>query len=174
MTSLNDKEAILKIRNGEIDYYSVIVGKYIKIINKYISGRLFDKNDADDLTQNTFINFYKAINRFDTEKPALPYLYQIAKNELKMYFRSHGPTVGLDDKIEVETNIKLPLSDDSTVIRELLPLLPQDQKSALSLLGNGYSYREIAKKLNKPLNTVRTIIRRGRLKLKEYYEKTGK
>ncbi|MDO8609176.1 MAG: sigma-70 family RNA polymerase sigma factor, partial [bacterium] len=85
---LTDKEAIERIKNGEIDIFSQIVNEYSSKINAYIKAKLFNKLEVDDLVQNTFISFYKALFHFDDTKPVLPYLYQIARNELKMYYRS--------------------------------------------------------------------------------------
>lgn len=171
MVTISDKEIIIKIKQGEINYFSFLVKKYTDRIYYVIYSRLFNKDDVDDLVQNAFLDFYKAINRFNEDRPVLPYLYEIAKNETKMYFRSKKETVSLDESIKT-VNHKEENNFLSTDIEELLTVLPVDQKKALKLLSEGYSYEEIAQKLSRPLNTVRTIIRRGRLKIKKNYEKT--
>lgn len=171
MNISEDSKIILKIRQGEIDDFSHLVKKYTSKIYLFIKLRLFDKNEVDDLVQNAFVKFYKAIDRFDEQRPVLPYLYEIAKNEMKMYFRSRKETVSLDDKISpslIGQEKELVTHDTEETLR----LLPKDQEQALQLLVDGYSYGEIAKTLNKPLNTIRTIIRRGRLKIKKLYEKS--
>ena len=68
MAGLHDKEIIKKIKNGEIDFYSYIVKKYTTQIYQYIKAKLFKKEEVDDLVQNVFISFYKAIENFDEEK----------------------------------------------------------------------------------------------------------
>lgn len=167
-----DKDVIVKIRNGEIDYFSFLVKKYTPPIFRYIKAKLFQKLDVDDLVQNTFLSFYKAITRFDEEKPILPYLFQIAKNELKMYFRSHKQTVTLDDSLKVTNEYpELYIEDYSSTLEKL----SDEQQEILQLLQEGYSYEEIAKKCRRPVNTIRTIIRRTRLQVKKLYnEKTPK
>ncbi len=170
MKKLADKEVIQKIKNGEIDYFSVIVEEYTAQIYRYIKAKLFQKLDVDDLVQNTFISFYKAISWFDETKPMLPYLYQIAKNELKMYYRSHKETVSLDEGL-IETKI----GEDDFYTEDYSPILEKlskEQQEILQLLQKGYSYEEIAKKCDRPINTIRTIIRRTRLQVKRLYEKT--
>lgn len=164
-----DNEAIRRIKNGEINYFSILVEEYTPQIYRYIKKRLFQKLDVDDLVQNTFISFYKAISRFDESKPILPYLFQITKNELKMYFRSHKETVSLDESLEIKTEINDFYSEDYS---HVLEKLSKEQQEILQLLKKGYTYEEIAKKYNKPINTIRTIIRRTRLKVKKLYEKT--
>lgn len=169
---MNDKEVILKIKIGQIDYFSYLVKKYTSLIYRYIKVKLFKKEDVDDLVQNTFISFYKAISRFDESRPVMPYLYQIAQNEMKMYFRSKKQTIVLDDRLK--------LVDEDSVLSKTIMIdieratreLPKEQKKALQLLADGYSYQEVAYQLKKPLNTVRSLIRRARLKLAKKNEKS--
>lgn len=171
MNGLTDQEAIRRVKNGEINNFIYIVRKYSKAIHSYVYKKLFKKEDVDDVVQNAFLNFYKAIDRFDEKRPVLPYLFQIVKNEIKMYFRVTKKTIRLDERIiKEETEDDIEKED----IEQLLKSLPEEQKKALELVGTGFSYREIAEKLNRPINTVRTIIRRARLRLmkRREYEKT--
>lgn len=172
MVELSDKEIILKIREGEIEEFSLIIKKYSHVIRKYISGKLFDKNETDDLVQETFLSFYKAISSFDESFPILPYLFQIAKNELKMYYRSKKQTVNIDELITIGKEDEYFFEKDE--FEGLLKYVSDDQQRALKLLYEGYSYEEISQKLQRPLNTIRTLIRRARLKLVKQYEKVEK
>lgn len=170
MSTLSDKDIITHVKNGEIDYFTFIVKKYTNQIYNYLYKKLPNKDDVEDVVQNSFLNFYKALSRFDLKRPVLPYLFQIAKNELKMHWRSKKSTVSLDDSMIVEIEEKI---FDTNDIEEQLDKLPSEQKKAVQLVGEGYSYKEISKELGRPLNTVRTIIRRARLQLqkeKEYDE----
>lgn len=158
-----DEEIIISIRQGKIDLYTYIVKRYTLRILQFISSRLFDKAEAEDLTQNVFINFYKAIDRFDEKRPVLPYLYESSRNELKMFYRSHKEMLSLDEQILVEeAQMK---ETDPIDIDEVLKDMPGDQKKVLKLVHEGYTYQEIADKMKKNINTVRTLIRRARLLL---------
>lgn len=161
MVSLTDQQAIAKIKGGEINYFSIIVKNYEKKIYNYVCAKLFDKDDADDLVQNIFLRFYKAIARFDEKKPVFPYLYSIAINELKMYYRSRKEKVSLDEKIYFENE------QEELMIEDYLEKIPKEKRVYLELLSQGYSYKEIAEKFNKSINTIKTIVRRTRLELKQ-------
>lgn len=165
MAELSDKDIIRKIKNGEIDYYSYIVKKYTILIYRFIERKLFQKVDTDDLVQNVFVSFYKALGRFDEKKPVKPYLFQIVQNELKMYFRSYKKNLSLNESIISEEK------QEEFEIKDLKLLNDQDRE-IFQHIGEGYSYKEIAKLFRKPLNTIKSIVRRGRLKIKEIYEKT--
>jgi len=158
---------IIKIRQGEIDYFSHIVKKYSGKINKLVTAKLFNKTDVDDLLQNIFLKFYKAIYRFDLNKPVLPYLYQIAKNELKMYYRSHRQSLPLSEELKDEEKDLIMIDD----LDNYLKGLSKDQQTVLELLVDGFDHQEIARKLNKPVNTIKTLVRRARLKIKSIHEK---
>lgn len=166
---LSDKEIVKKIKEGEINYFSYIVEKYTKNIVRYIKAKLFNKLDVDDLVQNTFISFYKAVHRFDEKKPICPYLYKIAMNELKMYYRSHKTTLPLYEDSELFSHEVSFFDED---FNDNLHILTHEQRTVLELLQTGYSYKEIAVKIKRPINTVRTIIRRTRLQMKKKYETT--
>ena len=165
MAELSDKDIIIKIKNGEINYYSYIVKKYTTLIYLHIKKKLFNKDEVDDLVQNAFISFYKAIEKFDEERPIKPYLFQIVQNELKMYFRSYKKNLSLDERIISEDK------QEELKIEDLKFLNDQERK-IFNQISEGYSYEEIAQLFKKPVNTIKSIVRRGRLKIKKIYEKT--
>ena len=166
MIELSDKDIIAKIKNGEIDYYSLLVKKYTDTIYRFIKLKIRKDEDAEDLTQNVLISFYRAIDRFDESKPVRPYLYQIVRNELKMFYRSHKTILPLKEEMVGETEEAM-VFDESN-----LKVLNKTEKEILLLVYEGASYEEIAKQFKKPLNTIKSIIRRARLKVKLAYEKT--
>ncbi len=170
MLSIEDKELIQKIKQGHLEYFSTIVHTYTKPIYAYIARRISEKDDVEDIVQTTFLDFYAHIDYFDEALPILPYLYGIAKNQVKMYFRAEKQTVSLDERIAATTEDVGDFTDES--MQDMLRDLPSEQKNILELLYEGYTYEEIAEKTDKPLNTIRTIIRRTRLKLKKLYEKS--
>jgi len=162
---MNDKEAILKIKNGEIDYFEILVKKYSKVIYSYLFSRLKKKEDCEDLVQEIFLSFYKSINRFDEERPVLPYLFEITKNSLKMFYRKRKIFLPLKEEIIKEDDFKF-FEDIEVNSFGNLNKLNEKEKKIFEMLGQGYKIKEIAKILRIKENTVKSMIRRGRLKLK--------
>ncbi|OGK21681.1 hypothetical protein A2866_04415 [Candidatus Roizmanbacteria bacterium RIFCSPHIGHO2_01_FULL_39_8] len=167
MGTLVDKEILIRIQKGEIDYFTFIVKKYTQQIFNYVLKKLGQRDEAEDVVQNSFLKFYKAIGRFDVDRPILPYLFQITKNEIKMYWRSKKKLLPLDEALVsyIEED-----SFDQEVLLKKLEVLSGEQKKALTLVSEGYSYKEISRQLQRPLNTVRTIIRRARLQIMKVRE----
>ncbi len=167
---INDQEIILKIKSGEIDLFKIIVDRYYDYIFLLIKKKIFNLDDAEDLIQNVFISFYKSIENFDEKKPIKPYLYTIALNELKMFYRQYIKTLRLNENIEIEDKktIEEFYQEEDFIFLDF----NDKEKKIIQLLIEGYHYQEISKKLKIPLNTVKSIIRRLRLKIqKKNYEK---
>jgi len=162
---MSDKKIILKIKNGEINYFEFLVKKYSKYIYNYFFLKLKNKEDCEDLIQDVFLNFYRTLNRFDEEKPVFPYLIEIAKNQLKMFYRRKKFTLSLKDKLIAENDYlkSLNLFDDLGID---LSKLNKKEKKIFKLLGEGYKIKEIARILKIKENTVKSMIRRGRIKIK--------
>ena len=162
---MTDGEVIGEVLGGNIDKFEKLVERYSAKIQSYIYTRLFDKAEADDIVQTSFIQLYKALPQFDTKKPMYPYLLQIARNELYMYFRKNHITVPLNDDIIQMRGEEKQAEDIGHIVEGLKP----DHKRALLWFAEGYSYKEISHKLGKPLNSVRTLIRRARLFVQKKY-----
>lgn len=163
---MTDEAVIAQIKAGNINKFEVIVERYAAKIRLFAAQRLFDKDETDDIVQNSFMQLYKSLSRFDVSKPMYPYLLQITRNELNMYFRKHKKTVSLDEDV-AQTIDKVVVED----VTDILHGLKNDHKKALVWFSEGYTYQEIARRLSKPLNTVRTLIRRARLYVKKNYKK---
>jgi RNA polymerase sigma-70 factor (ECF subfamily) len=168
MEELSDFEAIKRIKKGEINYFSFIVKKYTPRILSYISYKINNLDDREDIVQNTLIHFYKAIDRFDEKKSIMPYLTQILLNELKMFYRSKKKNFSLDEAILIEEGETLYELAAIADIEKLLSTLPDNQKKVLQLIQEGYTYKEISKKIGSPVNTIKTWVRRARLIIHNY------
>ncbi|MGB9707587.1 MAG: RNA polymerase sigma factor [Microgenomates group bacterium] len=163
---LTDKQIILKIKSGEIEYFSLIFKRYYPLIKKFIWERVFEKEEVDDLIQETFFKFYRAITKFDENKKIVPYLLQIAKNEIKNYYRSKKSTIFLKEEIFSKFYLDNDRVKDRTDFENYLKYLKDEEKKIFLMLIDGFTYNEIAKKLKRPVNTIKSIVRRARKKLK--------
>lgn len=171
MKSLTDQEVVKRIKSGQIELFSQIVKNHTDRIYNFIAKRIKKKEDVEDLVQEAFLKLYKAIDKFDESRPLLPYLFQIARNEMKMFWRSQKKTVTLDEKIVSEEESEEWIYQHDT--ERVLKFLTAEERQILESLNEGYSYQDIAGKLNLPLNTIKTKVRRARLKiLKLKNEKT--
>ncbi|OGK21745.1 hypothetical protein A3C23_00230 [Candidatus Roizmanbacteria bacterium RIFCSPHIGHO2_02_FULL_37_13b] len=167
---ISDGEIIRDIQQGQIDHYSYLVHRYIGKLNLYVKQFIKKAEDRDDIIQTTFINYYKVIDCIDSSRPIWPYLMTIAKHEVNHFLRQQYKKVALTDDISDEMgeyNI-----EEKDVIEQTIAKLNEKDKRVIRLLYQGYTYKEIAEVLQKPLNTIKTLIRRLRIKLIRKNDKT--
>lgn len=134
-----------------------------------------DHQEAEDLTQETFIRAYRALGTYDTERirelNLQPWLWTIAMNLGRNHLRdrSRRPVyVGM----EVETSNTDPEPVDEVAWDRRLSLLNSHQRTAVVLRHvAGMGTTEIAGITGRPEGTVKADIHRGLAKLRNALEK---
>src|SRR5262245_15720378 len=134
--------------------------------------RLLRSTDAEDLAQDTFVRAFVHFERFDPERPLLPWLIAIARRLCLDLLRRRNVTAGLEAIRVSDQRAASPEREASA--REQLSRLDR----ALHELGEGpreaiilfhieeMSYRDTAAALKVPMGTVMTWLHRGRAQLK--------
>jgi RNA polymerase sigma-70 factor (ECF subfamily) len=164
----------------------------IKIFN-LILRMVGNRDDADDLTVETFVNAYRAWGRFRGDARVSTWLHQIAVNNCKNYFkqkdrRRDRESVSLDDSIETDGGeISRDVADWRNVpeYRLMDQELARQIQKAVEALAPAYrtvlvlaqmddmSYEEIAKVTGLSVPAVKTRLNRARnmmrRRLEPYY-----
>jgi RNA polymerase sigma factor (sigma-70 family) len=143
--------------------------RYVKEVYHYAFALLRNPADAEDVTQTTFLNAYRAYQRgIEIEKPQ-NWLIKIAHNVARTrYARASRRVkeVPLEDHVE---QLALPEADrpDVTAVLRALGRLPFNQRAALVMRElEGRSYAEIADTIGVSVSAVETLIFRGRRSLR--------
>lgn len=138
--------------------------------------------DAEDLTQETFIRAYRALLGYPPERrEALRvrgWLVSIALNLARNRARSRRPEATDLDSVAEPVDDREPGPERLVERREsaqrwhrLLAALPAAQRAAVELRHvEGLSYPEIAEALAKPVGTVKSDVHRGVQRLRRTYE----
>jgi len=131
--------------------------------------------DAEDIGQETFIRFYKSLDRFRGEASIGTYLTRIAinlsLNELrrrkrKRMFFMQKPEEMISSM--PNRNITKNKNDAQEIVHKALKKLEPKFRMVIVLrLINGYSTKETAKILNLPEGTVLSQLARAQIKLRE-------
>ena len=146
---------------------------HVHAVYRYALAVLHNEADAEDVTQTTFLNAYRAFQR--GERPHAPHnwLIKIAHNVCRQRFRdtSRRPReVEFDDSHAPATteNPDVPSADE---IRRALGFLAFNQRAALVMRElEGRSYAEIADVLDVSVAAVETLMFRARRALREQLE----
>ena len=83
-----EQDWIEAARRGDIDGWERLVEAHQQSIFRLAYLFLGDADDAQDISQETFIHAYRALNRFDPDRPFRPWLMRIATNLCHNWHRS--------------------------------------------------------------------------------------
>lgn len=73
-------ECVRRTVGGEPDAFNPLVAHYAPRIRAYLQRMLRNREEAEDLTQETFLKAFRALERFDADRPFKRWLYTIATN----------------------------------------------------------------------------------------------
>ena len=97
-----EADCIRKTQGCYPDAFNPLVAHYAPRIRAYLYRMLRNREEAEDLTQETFIKAFRALNRFDAERPFKSWLYTIATNTGLNALRGQkrrGTQVALDPEL---------------------------------------------------------------------------
>ena len=182
---MTDNEIILKIVQGDRDLFRKLVERYQHMVFRTCMGFLHNKDDADDLAQDIFIQVYQTLPGFKGDASFSTWIYRIAVNaslnkirkSSKNSFIQRMETVfGVDKNQEVSFQIPDHESPENILIsnehRELvqkaLNSLPENQRTAIVLSKyDDLSQKEIAAIMNTTEGAVEALIQRAKANLRE-------
>lgn len=126
---------------------------------------LGDHTLAEDVTQETFISFYKNIHQFREQSSYKTYLYRIMVNHAKMYWRKRSliELDSIEEKVTFEEELVRVL-DLNTALRSIKPVYCE----VITLYYyNQYTVEEIAAILDLSPSNVKMRLKRGREEMKK-------
>lgn len=131
---------------------------------------LHNKEDAEDILQETMIKFVTVRPNFETEAHRKAWLMRVASNLAKnrIDYNKVRDTMELNEEIAGEVQEDLDKGDEYKAIWDAVMCLPVHQREAIHLFyQEGYSTSEIAVLTGRREATVRSDLKRARDKLKE-------
>ena len=175
---MTEEELVIAAREGDDNAFKELVVRFEPIVARTVIGMLGDCAEAEDVGQETFIRFYKALAGFRGESGVRTYLTRIAMNlslnELKRRKRrllrfTRKPVEEYhdlaDDRQERGRDV------DKERVWMAIGELEEKFRSVLVLrLIDGYSTEETAQMLDIPLGTVLSRLSRGQKRLRELLE----
>lgn len=164
-----EKDAVLV--NGYINgcerSLAVLVERHKLKIYNFIYSKVFDRDIAEDIFQDTFIKVIRTLKRgvYQEEGKFLPWVMRISHNLVIDHFRKSNriPTFENKDDFDIfqiigddVPNIESNLIDKQVVedLQKLISELPNDQREVLTMrLYKDMSFKEIAESTGVSINT---------------------
>lgn len=158
---------IQKMKMGNEQAFDTFVRKYYADILKYCSYHCYDTEYAEDLTQETFVNFFAKLSGYHFKGKTKNYLYTIAGNLCRNYYKKKKEIL-LED--ETLSNCKLSYDMepiiDKILINTAIDFLPKDLKEVIVLYYfQGLKISEISDKLQIGNSLVKYRLSRARKQL---------
>ncbi len=173
---VSDDKLLVRARAGDEVAFRQLVERYERLVRATVGGMLGDSPEAEEVAQDTFIQFFRKLNDFRGESRLSTYLCRIAIN------LSHNQLVHRQRRQRWEAGWQgnrewPPLPDRSQdpargelreALKQALQELDPDARAVVVLrLIDGYSVKETAEILGLPAGTVASRLARAQKKLKE-------
>jgi RNA polymerase sigma factor (sigma-70 family) len=181
---LDEKRLITELTSGSENAFRELVDSFKDRVYNSSLGILQNAEDAEDISQEVFIEVFNSINKFRGDSSLSTWIYRITmtksldlirKKKRKKRFAFITSLFG-----EGEKNLKV-LSDFnhpgveaenrelSAILFKAVEKLPANQKIAFTLNKiEGLNYREISEVMNVSVSSIESLLHRARNNLKTY------
>ena len=183
---LNDKELVMRYRNGDVASFQILVDRYQNKIFSYILMLVKDKQLADDIFQDTFLKIIRTIKAgvYKEEGKFIQFAMRIAHNLIIDHFRKAkrlpmvDPTKEDYDMLD-NARFQDPSIEEQIVteqihddLRKMIEYLPDDQREVLVMrMYDDMSFKEIADVTNVSINTALGRMRYALINLRKMAKK---
>jgi RNA polymerase sigma-70 factor (ECF subfamily) len=188
MPQRSDRELVDEARAGNAQAFGLLVRRHQRRIYRLAVHLLRDAAEAEDVTQETFVRAYGALDRFDGRSEPFTWIYRIAVNlslnAIRSRKTSRKSTTPDDPRIEgllIEKRATLADPANISADRELamaladgLDSLSHTLRTTLILVGiDGLSHAEAGEVLGCPEGTVAWRVHEARKKLRVFLKGRG-
>lgn len=193
--NLSDKEFIQKLQEDKHGAFGELIDEYQQKVFSTCISFVPNKEDAEDIAQEVFLEVFKSINKFKGNSKLSTWIYRITTNKCLEFIRKKNTkkrfafmqTI-LGNEIPIDKTsyftefnhpgIQLENKEKSAIIFKAINTLPESQKVVFTLAKiDGKSYQEIVEITGKSLSSVESILFRARKSLKEklsnFYKNNG-
>lgn len=175
--STPDDELVRSLRAGHQESLGLLYDRYGKLVFTIALRILHQADEAEDLTQEVFLGFWKKGN-FQPERATLSTYLSVltrsrALNKLRSRNSQQRSVERLQHSVYGDFSHPCPLEqatvqEQQQIVQQAMTQLSDSQRQVLTLnYMEGLSHREIAQHLNIPLGTVKTNARQGLRRLRQ-------
>lgn len=177
--SVSDEDMVARAKINK-ECFTCLVDRYDRKMKAYVK-RITGASEetTQDIVQEVFFKVYANLDKFDCEMRFSSWIYRIAHNQAvnKYLYEKKRRTESLtwDENGELKSNIRdtrdtwkdIQQNDINETLHVALGGVSEKYQEVITLnYFQGRSYQEISSQLNKPVNTIGTMLNRGKRLLK--------
>ena len=171
----SDEDLMAAVASGDETALAALIDRYAASVHAYLLRHCGNREDADDLLQETWVRVARSARHFDTARRFRSWIYGIATNLARDLFRrrttreralrdlaTHPPAAPRADSV------------DHGELRERIAKLPENMRAVLLLrYYEGMSEAEMAEALEIPRGTVKSRLHAALRELRGGYGVSG-
>lgn len=172
---------IRKAKKGDIGAYQNIYEAYARKILNFVYRMVNSLEEAEDLTQDTFVAVYQKLGTLKDDRKFEPWLFRIARNYVYQRYRTRTPSAVSIDSFDENSQQVIQLEDTGrnpdevfqsqeleSVVADTISRLPEKYREVFVLSAlQRFSYQQIADIVGRSLPSVKTDIHRARLEVRK-------
>lgn len=176
---LTEAEAIERAKHGDAEAFEVLYHLHKRRVYSLCLRMTANTADAEDLTQEAFLQLFRKIGTFRGESAFSTWLHRMAVNVVLMRLRKKGlPVVPLEETIETEEETPkkelgaedavLAGSVDRLELQRAVESLPPGYRTIFVLHDvEGYEHNEIAGLVGCSIGNSKSQLHKARMKLRD-------
>ncbi|MFN8394251.1 MAG: sigma-70 family RNA polymerase sigma factor [Bacteroidia bacterium] len=185
---MEDTLFIERLRKGDSMAYSRLVQQFQARVFNTCLNFVFDRTEAEDLTQEVFLEVYRSIGAFEERSSLSTWIYRISVTKSLELIRSKSrkkragmllSIFGLQEKgwdvrghVVDHPGFQLENQERAQRLHAALHSLPENQRVAFTMHKlDGHRYEEVAEIMGISLASVESLIFRARKNLQKTLEK---
>ncbi|HHW27933.1 MAG TPA: RNA polymerase sigma factor [Syntrophomonadaceae bacterium] len=180
---LTDQDLVQRTLSGELSAFEKLVLRYQQAVFNIVFRILRNKEEAEDIVQESFIKCYQSLNKYDQRRPFTPWLYRIASNLALTRVRQIKrqrliPWDTASSQLPDQNTVNPAASLEAVEIKQevssyLAKLKPLDQLVIILRYYQDLNYDEIAYILDTTRNNVEVRLCRARQRLRQILKNQG-
>ena len=190
MENPRDEEIVEEVLGGKTYRFNDLMERYQQLVFRTCLGFVHSKEDAEDISQEVFLNVYQSLSRFRGQAAFSTWLYRIAINaslnhlrkqarrqRYGLFFPVHRETSDSERQNHIASEEGNPEQDmvkkeQYLALKKSLEKLPEKQKTAFVLSRyEEMSQREIARIMNTTEGAVESLLQRAKQNLIKHFSR---
>lgn len=170
---ISAEELALQCQKGCRESFEQLVRRFEQRVLRFLDTMVNNRQDAEDLAQDTFVKAYKNIHRFKPEYKFATWLFTIAKRTAMNHYRDSHPTLALAVEQEAEEQSPAATLEEKERAKGLWDkanrcLKPKQYQALRLRYGEGLSIAEMAAAMQSNEIRVRVLLHRARSRLAKH------